>query len=119
MIDVFSRFILGWNVSSFAPSDFVLDALEQALNARKPVGDLIHHRGRGVQDVFICYTERLADAGIEASVGSVGDSYDNTLAETINGLYKAEVIFVSHGKTGKPLISKHWSGWAGSTIADY
>lgn len=118
MIDVFSRFILGWKVSSSAPG-FRAGCVGASFIRQKPVGDLIHHRGRGVQDVFICYTERLADAGIEASVGSVGDSYDNTLAETINGLYKAEVIFVSHGKTGKPLISKHWSGWAGSTIADY
>jgi putative transposase len=81
-------------VSRNARTDFVLDALEQALHARQPVskGGLIHHSDKGSQYVSIRYTERLADAGIEPSVGSVGDSYDNALAETINGLYKAEVI---------------------------
>ena len=94
VIDVFARRIVGWKVSSSARTDFVLDALEQALHARRPAGDesLIHHSDRGVQYVSIRYTERLAEAGIEPSVGSVGDSYDNALAETINGLYKAEVI---------------------------
>jgi putative transposase len=94
VIDVFARRIVGWKVSSSARTDFVLDALEQALHARRPAGDtgLIHHSDRGVQYVSIRYTERLAEAGIEPSVGRVGDSYDNALAETINGLYKAEVI---------------------------
>ena len=94
VIDVFARRIVGWRASSSAQTDFVLDALEQALHARKPVGPdrLVHHSDRGVQYVSIRYTERLADAGLEPSVGSVGDSYDNALAETINGLYKAEVI---------------------------
>ena len=94
VIDVFARRIVGWRASSSARNDFVLDALEQALHARKPVGPdrLVHHSDRGVQYVSIRYTERLADAGLEPSVGSVGDSYDNALAETINGLYKAEVI---------------------------
>ncbi|KWT08526.1 IS3 family transposase, partial [Pseudomonas amygdali] len=94
IIDVFARFIVGWKVSSSARTDFVLGALEQALYARRPVkqGGLIHHSDRGVQYVSIRYTERLVEAGIEPSVGSVGDSYDNALAETINGLYKAEVI---------------------------
>ena len=94
VIDVFARRIVGWKVSGSARTDFVLDALEQALHARRPAGDkgLIHHSDRGVQYVSIRYTERLAEAGIEPSVGSVGDSYDNALAETINGLYKAEVI---------------------------
>ena len=94
IIDVFVRRIVGWRVSSSARTDFVLDALEQALHERQPSrGDgLIHHSDRGVQYVSIRYTERLAQAGIEPSVGSVGDSYDNALAETINGLYKAEVI---------------------------
>ena len=93
VIDVFARRIVGWKVSSAARTDFVLDALEQALHARRPTeGGLIHHSDRGVQYVSIRYTERLAEAGIEPSVGSVGDSYDNALAETINGLYKAEVI---------------------------
>ena len=81
-------------MSSSARTDFVLDALEQALYARRPFGaeKLIHHSDRGVQYVSIRYTGRLAEAGLEPSVGSVGDSYDNALAETINGLYKAEVI---------------------------
>ena len=94
VIDVFARRIVGWRVSRSAQTPFVLDALEQALCERRPVrGDLVHHSDRGVQYVSIKYTERLADAGVEPSVGSVGDSYDNALAETINGLYKAEVIW--------------------------
>jgi transposase InsO family protein len=92
IVDVFARYIVGWRVSRSAKADFVLDALEQALCARKPVQKLIHHSDRGVQYVSIRYTNRLLEAGIEASVGSVGDSYDNALAETINGLYKAELI---------------------------
>ena len=94
VIDVFARRIVGWRASSSARTDFVLDALEQALYARRPVGPdrLVHHSDRGVQYVSIRYTERLAEAGLEPSVGSIGDSYDNALAETINGLYKAEVI---------------------------
>ena len=93
VIDVFARRIVGWRVSASQRTDFVLDALEQALHARRPAqGGLIHHSDRGTQYVSIRYTERLAEAGIEPSVGSVGDSYDNALAETINGLYKAEVI---------------------------
>jgi putative transposase len=94
IIDAFARRIVGWRVSCTAHAGFVLDALEQALHERQPVrGDgLVHHSDRGVQYVSIKYTERLAEAGIEPSVGSVGDSYDNALAETINGLYKAEVI---------------------------
>ena len=94
VIDVYARRIVGWKVSSTMRTDFVLDALEQALHARRPFddGSLIHHSDRGSQYVSIRYTERLAEAGLEASVGSVGDSYDNALAETINGLYKAEVI---------------------------
>jgi transposase InsO family protein len=91
--DVFSRKIVGWRVSKSLRSDLALDALEQALHARPKVGDLIHHSDRGVQYVSIRYTERLADAGIEPSVGSVGDSYDNALAETIFGLFKTEVIW--------------------------
>lgn len=90
--DVFSRKIVGWRVSSSLRSDLALDALEQALHERKDLDNLIHHSDRGTQYLSIRYTERLAGAGIEASVGSVGDSYDNALAETINGLYKAEVI---------------------------
>lgn len=94
IIDAYARRIVGWRVSRTAHAAFVLDALEQALADRRPVqgGGLIHHSDRGVQYVSIRYTERLAEAGIEPSVGSVGDSYDNALAESINGLYKTEVI---------------------------
>ena len=94
VIDVFARRIVGWRVSSSMRTDFVLDALEQALWARQPErnSSLIHHSDRGSQYVSIRYSERLAEAGIEPSVGSKGDSYDNALAETINGLYKAELI---------------------------
>jgi putative transposase len=94
VIDVFARRIVGWRVSRTAHAGFVLDALEQALHERRPVqgGGLVHHSDRGSQYVSIRYTERLAEAGIEPSVGSIGDSYDNALAETINGLFKTEVI---------------------------
>jgi transposase InsO family protein len=94
VIDAYARRIVGWRVSRTAHAAFVLDALEQALADRRPVqgGGLVHHSDRGVQYVSIRYTERLAEAGIEPSVGSIGDSYDNALAESINGLYKTEVI---------------------------
>ena len=93
VIDVFARRIVGWRISASMTTDFVLDALEQALYARQPeLGSLIHHSDRGVQYVSIRYTDRLTEAGIEPSVGSKGDSYDNALAETINGLYKTELI---------------------------
>ena len=94
VIDAYARRIVGWRVSRTAHASFVLDALEQAHHERRPVhrGGLVHHSDRGSQYVSIKYTERLAEAGVEPSVGSVGDSYDNALAETINGLYKAEVI---------------------------
>jgi transposase InsO family protein len=94
VIDVFARRIVGWQVSRSMHTEFVLDALEQALYERRPddSDQLIHHSDRGSQYVSIRYTERLAEAGIEPSVGSRGDSYDNALAETINGLYKTELI---------------------------
>ncbi|MBX9860625.1 MAG: IS3 family transposase [Sphingomonas sp.] len=94
VIDTYARRIVGWRASRTAHASFVLDALEQALHDRRPThrGGLIHHSDRGSQYVSIKYTERLAEAGIEPSVGSVGDSYHDALAETINGLYKAEVI---------------------------
>jgi putative transposase len=93
VIDAFARRIVGWRVSRTATAGFVLDALEQALHARRPVqGGLVHHSDRGVQYVSISYAERLAEAGIAPSVGSVGDSYDNALAETVIGLFKTEVI---------------------------
>jgi transposase InsO family protein len=95
--DVFARRIVGWRVSRSLKTDLVLDALEQAIWARGHSDNLIHHSDRGSQGEFtqylsIRYSDRLAEAGIEASVGSVGDSYDNALAETINGLYKTELI---------------------------
>lgn len=94
VIDVFARRIVGWCVSRSLRTDFVLDALEQALHRRQRVDGepLIHHSDRGSQYVSLRYTDRLNSAGVQPSVGSVGDSYDNALAETINGLYKAEVI---------------------------
>ena len=92
MIDVFSRYIVGWRVSTTMHTELILDALEQAIWHRGNPGGLIHHSDRGSQYLSIRYTERLAEAGIQASVGSVGDSYDNALAETINGLFKTEII---------------------------
>lgn len=92
VIDVFSRAIAGWRVSSSLRSDIALDALEQAIHARPHDDTLVHHSDHGVQYLAICYTDRLAEAGIECSVGSVGDSYDNALAESVIGLYKTEVI---------------------------
>jgi transposase InsO family protein len=93
VIDVFSRMIVGWRASSSLRSDLALDALEQALYSR-PVDDgLVHHSDRGSQYLCIRYTERLEEAGIEPSVGSVGDSYDNAMAETVIGLYKTELIY--------------------------
>ena len=94
VIDAFARRIVGWRVSRTAHAGFVLDALEQAVHERRPAKGtgLVHHSDRGSQYLSIRYTERLAETGIEPSVGSVGDSYDNALAETINGLFKAEVI---------------------------
>jgi transposase InsO family protein len=94
VIDVFARRIVGWRVSRSMQAQFVLDALEQALHDRRPAeaAGLVHHSDRGAQYVSIKYTERLAEAGIEPSVGSVGDSYDNALAETVIGLFKSEVI---------------------------
>jgi putative transposase len=94
VIDVFSRFIAGWRVSNSLHAELALDALEMAIwrRRRQDLSGLIHHSDRGVQYLSICYTERLADAGAVRSVGSRGDSYDNALAEAVNGLYKAEVI---------------------------
>ena len=94
VIDAYARRIVGWRVSTSPHAGFVLDALEQAVHERRPVRGmgLVHHSDRGSQYLSLRYTERLAEAGIEPSVGSVGDSYDNALAETINGLFKAEVI---------------------------
>jgi len=116
VIDVFARRIVGWRVSSSMQTDFVLDALEQALYARQPERDctLIHHSDRGSQYVSIRYSERLAEAGVEPSVGSKGDSYDNALAETINGLYKAELIHRRapwKTKEAVELATLQWVAW--------
>ena len=116
VIDVFARRIVGWRVSSSMRTDFVLDALEQALYARHPEPDssLVHHSDRGSQYVSIRYSERLAEVGIEPSVGSKGDSYDNALAETINGLYKAELIHRRapwKTKEAVELATLEWVAW--------
>ena len=115
VIDVYARRIVGWRVSRSMHTDFALDALEQALYARQPERDgvLIHHSDRGSQYVSIRYSERLAEAGIEPSVGSKGDSYDNALAETINGLYKAEVIHRRSWPTRESveLATLEWVSW--------
>ena len=116
VIDVYARRIVGWRQSSSMRTDFVLDALEQALYDRQPQRDdaLIHHSDRGSQYVSIRYSERLAEAGIEPSVGSRGDSYDNALAETINGLYKAELIHRRapwKTKESLELATLQWVSW--------
>jgi putative transposase len=116
VIDVFARRIVGWRVSSSMQTDFVLDALEQALYARQPEREdgLIHHSDRGSQYVSIRYSERLTQAGIEPSVGSKGDSYDNALAETINGLYKAELIHRRapwKSREAVELATLEWVAW--------
>lgn len=115
IIDVFARYIVGWKVSSSPNAQMVLDALEQALTARNPDPDqLIHHSDRGVQYLAIKYTERLEEAKIDPSVGSVGDSYDNAMAETINGLYKSEVIEHEgpwQGKNDVEFATLDWVHW--------
>jgi transposase InsO family protein len=121
VIDVFARCIVGWRVSASMKTDFVLDALEQALYARavRRDGALVHHSDRGSQYVSIRYSERLAEAGIEPSVGRIGDSYDNALAETINGLYKAELIH--RARPGRRARRSSWlrsNGSRGSTTID-
>jgi len=92
VVDVFARRIIGWRVASSMKADLVLDALDQALWSRSGIDGVIHHSDQGRQYLSIRYSERLAEAGAVPSVGSVGDSYDNALAETIIGLYKTEVI---------------------------
>ena len=121
VVDVFARRIIGWWVSRSAHAGFVLDALEQALHERRPLGGrLVHHSDGGSQYLSIKYFERLAEAGIERLVGSVGDSYDNALAETINGLYKAEVIHRrGPWRSLMPSSSPPWNGSIGSTTAAY
>ncbi|NYR06644.1 IS3 family transposase [Escherichia coli] len=112
IIDVFAGYIVGWRVSSSMETTFVLDALEQALWARRPSGT-VHHSDKGSQYVSLAYTRRLKEAGLLASTGSTGDSYDNAMAESINGLYKAEVI---HRKSWKnraevELATLTWVDW--------
>ncbi len=114
VIDVFSRRIVGWRVSTSLRSDLALDALGQALYDRSLEGPLVHHSDRGVQYLSIRYTERLADAGIEPSVGSRGDSYDNALAETIIGLFKTEVIHRDgpwRGPDDVEMATLEWVSW--------
>ena len=114
VIDVFARMIVGWRVSNSLRSDLALDALEQALHARKGLDGLIHHSDRGCQYLSIRYTERLIDAGVAGSVGSVGDSFDNALAETINGLYKTEVIYLQGPWSGLEAVefaTLEWVDW--------
>jgi transposase InsO family protein len=116
VIDAFARRIVGWKVSTMATADFVLDALEQAIHARRPGPEdkLIHHSDRGSQYLAMNYTQRLAEANLVPSVGSVGDSYDNALAETINGLYKAEVIWRRRSwpnASAVELATLRWVDW--------
>jgi putative transposase len=116
VIDAFARRIVGWKVSAQATSGFVLDALEQAIHARRPgpTDGLIHHSDRGVQYLAMNYTQRLAEANLVPSVGSVGDSYDNALAETINGLYKAEVIWQQRSwptASAVEMATLRWVDW--------
>jgi putative transposase len=93
VIDVFARMIVGWRVSRTMHTELVLDALEQAVHARRPGRGLIHHSDHGVQYLSMRYTDRLTEIGVEPSVGSIGDSYDNAMAESVIGLFKAEVIY--------------------------
>jgi putative transposase len=116
VIDAYARRIVGWKVSTAPTASFVLDALEQAIHARRPSSEdgLIHHSDRGVQYLAMNYTQRLAEAKLVPSVGSVGDSYDNALAETINGLYKAEVIWRQRswpGASAVEMATLRWVDW--------
>jgi putative transposase len=119
VIDVFARRIVGWKGSHAMRTDFVLDALEQALHhCGDEMAGLVHHSDRGVQHVSMRYTERLADAGIAPSVGSRGDAYDNAVAESVIGLYKTEVI----GRRDRwhdleAVDLRRFAGWIGLTIA--
>src|SRR5471030_1069651 len=117
IIDVFAGVIVGWRTSSTMETTFVLDALEQALWFRRPSGT-IHHSDKGSQYVSLAYTQRLKDAELLASTGSTGDSYDNALAESVNGLYKAEVIHRKSWKTRQDVELATLEWWTGLTIAD-
>jgi transposase InsO family protein len=126
VIDAYARRIVGWRVSKSPHAGFVLDALEQAVHERRPTKGmgLVHHSDRGSQYLSIKYTERLAEAGIEPSVGSVGDSYDNALAETINGLFKAEVKVLTkepgteNGVVGAPPSHSTWTSTRAQVLAE-
>ncbi len=115
IIDAYSRYIVGWHVARSLHTDVVLTALEQALWVRKgPFDRLVHHSDRGVQYLSLRYTERLAEAGIATSVGSRGDSYDNALAESVNGLYKAELVYRRgpwRGREDLELATLEWVDW--------
>ena len=119
VIDAFARRIVGWKVSTSATAGFVLDALEQAIHARRPTAEdgLIHHSDRGVQYLAMSYTQRLAEAELVPPVGSVGDSYDNALAEPINDLYKAEVIWRQRSwpnASAVEMATLRWIDWFNS-----
>ena len=119
VIDAYAKRIVGWRASSSMTTDFVLDALEQAVYDRRPTPseELVHHSDRRSQYVSIRYSDRLSEAGINPSVGSTGSAYDNALAETINGLYKTEVIHRrALGKPRPPWNWPPWNGCLGSTI---
>jgi len=114
VIDVFARRIVGWRVSSSLRTDLALDALEQAICSRAATAGLVHHSDRGGQYLSIRYTERLAEAGMEPSVGSVGDSYDNALAESVIGLFKTEVVRRRgpwRGLEDVEFATLHWVSW--------
>ena len=115
IIDAYSRYIVGWHVARSLHTDVVLTALEHALWQRKgPFDQLVHHSDRGVQYLSVRYTERLAEAGIATSVGSRGDSYDNALAETVNGLYKTELVYRRgpwRGREDLELATLEWVDW--------
>ena len=114
VIDVYSRMIVGWCVSTQMTTNMVLNALEQALAQRKPTQNIIHHSDRGSQYLSIRYSSRLKEENISLSVGRKGDAYDNALAETINGLYKTEVIHSNHswkGKADVEFATLEWVHW--------
>ena len=119
IIDVFARSIVGWKVSSRMNTDMVIAALNQAIADRNNPKDVIHHSDRGVQYLSIRYTSRMTDSGVIASVGTTGDSYDNALAETVNGLYKTEVIYYLkenwHGVNDVELATLEWVDWFNKT----
>jgi putative transposase len=115
IVDAYSRRIVGWQIARSLRAELALDALEQALWTRhEPLDGLIHHSDRGGQYLAIRYTERLAEVGVVRSVGSRGDSYDNALAESVNGLYKAELVYRQgpwRGIEDLELATLRWVDW--------